>query len=876
LRNWRVRTRLTALILAPTLVGVLLAGARVLGSVDSLAEYQRIRSAAGYAGDLRGLAQALGLERDRTVWYRVTRQQRSALTAQKDVVDGLVRTVRADLGTIDSAYGARAVQEARQAGSQLNALPALRKAVQIGEYDAVIDAVLGLHDEISGSGHDPQLVGESRALAALAHAKEEVSKQRATLIGALLAGRRFTADELERFIAARSQQKGRIAEFSGDATPADGGLYAVTVTGNNVIRAELTKSWAIALAGQNRPLVPAVNGTAAAQQWFDDNGETIDRLHTVERRVAASVDGRSAVLQSAEQRNAWVAGGLILALLLLVLVTTVLIARSMVRPLRRLRVEALEIAGHRLPEIVQRLRESDEPDTPPTRPIGVGTRDEIGEVARAFDEVHQQAVRLAAEESRLRGTVNSMFVNLSRRTQTLVERQIGLIDGLERGEQDGGRLADLFRLDHLATRMRRNSENLLVLAGHEPPRRRSRPARLMDVVRAALSEVEDYERVTIRVQRGVAVAGHAANDVVHLIAELVENALTFSPRQSEVVVSSSLFEGGGALLAIGDSGIGIQPGELAEYNRRLAVPPTIDVSVSRRMGLFVVGRLALRHRIRVQLRPGQDAGLVAMVLFPPELIVTAADPARPDASAIPAAPATPGAPVLSAPPYAPPASAEVSSGYHSPADGYHAAWNTEPPVNPPDRLPSVRDSPLERGDEYLPIFASVESAWFRRPGTGPAADRPPPHGGSSAAPATPAAVPDPATPPTGIPGPRVAPPTAPGPAAPPAGEPIRASGGRPAGGGGPAASGWHAAEAARDPSLGGVTQAGLPKRRPRANLIPGSAGPAAPGPAPETPRPAVSAEQVRSRLSSFQQGVRRGRADLAGGGGMERSDLDET
>ena len=221
-----------------------------------------------------------------------------------------------------------------------------------------------------------------------------------------------------------------------------------------------------------------------------------------------------------------------------------------------------------------------------------------------------------------------MFVNLSRRTQTLVERQISLIDGLEKGEEDGGRLSDLFKLDHLATRMRRNSENLLVLAGHEPTRRRSQPAKLVDVVRASLSEVEDYERVQVKVHRAISVAGSAANDIVHLVAELVENAIQFSPRASQVVVSSSMIEGGGALLAVSDVGIGMTNEELVETNRRLADPPVVDVSVSRRMGLFVVGRLALRHGIRVQLRPQEVGGLVAMVLLPPELMVEMVQPTQ--------------------------------------------------------------------------------------------------------------------------------------------------------------------------------------------------------------------------------------------------------
>src|SRR5690606_23003881 len=251
----------------------------------------------------------------------------------------------------------------------------------------------------------------------------------------------------------------------------------------------------------------------------------------------------------AEQQRAYVIAGAVLALLIAVLAITTGVARSLVRPLRRLRAEALEIAGKRLPEFVQHLRESRDgavdAEVPPIGvfsrdevgavdaegpPIGVFSRDEVGEVARAFDEVHREAVRLAGDEARLRANVNAMFVNLSRRSQTLVERQLTLIERLERGERDDDRLADLFKLDHLATRMRRNSENLLVLAGQEAARRWSQPVVLMDVVRAALGEVESYDRVSIQVQSDAAIAGQAVNDVVHLLAELIENAVSFSSR----------------------------------------------------------------------------------------------------------------------------------------------------------------------------------------------------------------------------------------------------------------------------------------------------------------------------------------------------------
>ena len=339
------------------------------------------------------------------------------------------------------------------------------------------------------------------------------------------------------------------------------------------------------------------------------------------RQVADELTGSISTLADTSRTNAstdlLVTSLVTLLLLLLVLLISILVARSLTRPLRKLRADALDVAGHRLPEMVRRLSQSEGADeSVDIEPIGVTSTDEIGEVARAFDQVHREAVRLAADEAMLRGNLNAMFINLSRRSQSLIERQLSLIDSLEQSEQDPGRLSSLFRLDHLATRMRRNSENLLVLAGHEVSRRWSQPVPLVDVLRAAISEIEQYERVVLNVQPGIVVVGQAVNDVVHLIAEIVENATTFSPEDTQVYVSGQPLSSGGVLLDITDNGVGISDQEMSHANWRLDNPPVVDVAVSRRMGLFVVGRLAARHGVRVRLRHAQVGGLTALIWLP--------------------------------------------------------------------------------------------------------------------------------------------------------------------------------------------------------------------------------------------------------------------
>ncbi|MBE1566347.1 nitrate- and nitrite sensing domain-containing protein [Nonomuraea africana] len=997
-----MRSRLTALILVPTIAGVVLGGARVVEAVGSIGEYERTVVVAEQATHLRDLIQSLGMERDTGGWFYATKQRRQLKKPyedSKDAVDKQVKVVSAELAAMDAGYGPRVEQAAKLAAAQLKSLSGIRAQQRVRPdstaYRYLVEQLVRVHEELSLLNNDPQILGDFRALTVLVKAKEEISRQRIMLLESYYGTSKVDAQRVTDFIAAGAQQWQLLNSFAADAGTVRSTQLMIGLKNNSdVIRAELSKARAIRLTNDG-PAFQARNLLADPNEWFEDNAKAIAVLEKAESNtepgktgLAQAVTTRAQDLQSAELRTALLVGAAIVGLLLLVLTFTVLIARSMVSPLRRLRSEALEIAGFRLPDVVRNLRVSGNATVPEIEPIDVEGKDEIGEVAQAFDEVHRQAVRLAAEESELRSNISAMFVNLSRRTQTLVERQISLIDGLEKGEQDGSRLADLFSLDHLATRMRRNSENLLVLAGHEPTRRRSQPAKLVDVVRAALSEVEDYDRVQVKVHRATAVIGSAANDLVHLVAELVENAIQFSPKNSNVIVSSSIIEGGGALLSVSDQGISMTDEELAEANRRLAEPPVVDVSVSRRMGLFVVGRLALRHGIRVQLRNGEGSGLIAMVLLPPPLLPDANQPPPPqrpafggsgspapafgapaqngafaafdsfdssgwgnqqprqglgaftadtggdsgffrqppqqggphpsfpsiDLSAMPnldqtaphpggshpsfpsleqpgphpsfpssdnglprrgpragdtgafgtrpradttgafGAPARPdgtgafGTPARGEGVFGPPSRGGDTGAFPTPPPraGDTGAFPTPPPMSAPsypsvERFPSwetstssmpvVDSSPMEQEqEEFLPIFAAVESAWFRRPDE---------------------SVEPPAASPQARREPKYHMPEAQAPAqAVPSESDLWRT---------PADAGWQAAAAASDPSLGGITAAGLPKRTPKANLVPGTAGQA---PQQMSPMPPVSADRIRNRMSSFQQGVRRGRAEL--------------
>ncbi|TMR21014.1 HAMP domain-containing protein [Nonomuraea turkmeniaca] len=552
LRNWRVRTRLIALIAIPTIVAVILGALRVTTSISSAQQYQVIGEVGRLVTGFGELSRDLGLERDLAARYvasgrGTTEAQR--LKGQQDIVDisvGRVRSIARETGSSLSDIGRRSLDRIE---TRLGQLASLRETVAktqlaplptVEKYSETIADMLQLYNELAQGATDEELISTSSALRAIARAEEEASKQRALLTVALVR-ESFDAPEFSAFLDAGSRRDSERAAFLAVATLAQRQMFDDTVANVKIGRAELYIDRAVLLhntsIGASNTLARSsylrrldTSTTSDTDRWFDSISETVDRLHQVQKALGDQVATRSADLAGADRQLAAVNIAIVIALLVLVLAITAVMAGSLVRPLRRLRGDALKIAGQTLPDLVRQLRSTDvDPDRLRVPPIEINSKDEIGEVARAFDEVHREAVRLAGEESKLRSNVNAMFVNLSRRSQTLVERQITLIDGLEQGEQDEQRLGNLFKLDHLATRMRRNSENLLVLAGQEPPRRWSQPVKLVDVARASLSEVENYERVVLEVPEGVSIAGQAVNDIIHLLAELIENALSFSP-----------------------------------------------------------------------------------------------------------------------------------------------------------------------------------------------------------------------------------------------------------------------------------------------------------------------------------------------------------
>ncbi len=634
LRNWRISTRLVSLLALPVVAATSLGALRISDNVSDIQQLDNMKLLTDMTKQATELASALQEERDQSAGPLAHGANASSDDAVKGYRD---RTDRARDNFLDAADEVDAsskdgdLQGVRDSlvglvGDLSNlekirddAFEAERNSTQTVEaYHRLITHLLDLSQDMAEATSNPEMIQRTRALASFSSAKEYASIQRAVIAAALpvtpSTGGSLSENDRLYGESALESEKSELLSFRS-IYGADGAaeLLQPIEEGNPTIEASDTYA--------DRALSQA-NGLAdldkrSYRDWVDDSSSKIDQMGKIETTLLEQMEQKARELRNESEREAIISGALILLVLGVSLVGAFVVARSMIRSLRRLQETATKVAQDRLPELVKQLSESDPQDVDTSvESVGVHSRDEIGKVAAAFDDVHREAVRLAAEQALLRGNVNAMFTNLSRRSQGLIQRQLSLISELESREADPDQLSSLFKLDHLATRMRRNGENLLVLAGEEPGRRWTRPVPLVDVLRAAASEVEQYERIELAAVPTTEVAGRVVNDLVHLLAELLENATSFSSPQTKVKVTGHALPDGRVLIEIHDTGIGLSPEDLAAINERLASPPTVDVSVSRRMGLFVVGRLSQRHGIRIQLRPSDSGGTTALVMLP--------------------------------------------------------------------------------------------------------------------------------------------------------------------------------------------------------------------------------------------------------------------
>ncbi|MDQ1035956.1 signal transduction histidine kinase [Streptomyces sp. V3I8] len=632
LRNWRISTRLVSLLALPVVAATSLGALRISDTMDEIQQLENMKLLTDMTKQATELASALQEERDKSAGPLANGGKASDV-AIKGLRDKTDRERAAflegtheldDQGDNENLDGVR--DNVVAIATQLTGLSDVRNSAfqekenssqSVEAYHRLIEQLLGLSQDMAEATSNPEMIQRTRALAAFSSAKEYASMQRAIIAAALpptdktfgelspndrqygLSAFENQGFELSSFASIYEGKVGELTKPLDDPSPtikdADGYLQRV-LQRNNGLEARAKRSYL---------------------DWVDADSARYQEMSKIELTLLNQMEQKARELRNEAEQEAILSGALILLVLGVSLVGAFVVARSMIRSLRRLQDTATKVAQDRLPELVKQLSESDPQDVDTSvESVGVHSRDEIGQVAAAFDDVHREAVRLAAEQALLRGNVNAMFTNLSRRSQGLIQRQLSLISELESREADPDQLSSLFKLDHLATRMRRNGENLLVLAGEEPGRRWTRPVPLVDVLRAAASEVEQYERIELSSVPTTEVAGRVVNDLVHLLAELLENATSFSSPQTKVKVTGHALPDGRVLIEIHDTGIGLSPEDLAAINERLASPPTVDVSVSRRMGLFVVGRLSQRHGIRIQLRPSDSGGTTALVMLP--------------------------------------------------------------------------------------------------------------------------------------------------------------------------------------------------------------------------------------------------------------------
>ncbi|MER8233929.1 nitrate- and nitrite sensing domain-containing protein [Streptomyces sp. NPDC094049] len=725
LRNWRISTRLVALLTLPVVAATSLGGIRINESLKDMEQLEHMQLLTKLTREATDLAQALQAERDLSAGplangrpvsdYQVANNRRKTDREYKSFLEATE-----DIPATEGNEALRSIrQNVSQIASQVIQLNTIRgnaysksalHSVTVEAYSRLVRSLLSLSQDMAQATSNPDMIKRTRALAAFSSAKEYASIQQAIIAGALPPSDKATGKILEgdRLYgeAALTSESVELKSFQAiyESTGGDANELTASLNSGNPSILAAEKYTENALQSDKGLPEAAPRGHL---NFTDEYGTKIAAMNRIERGLLGDMETMARELRQESQREAIVNGALILLVLGVSLIGAFVVARSMIRSLRRLQDTATKVAQERLPELVKQLSESDPQDVDTSvESVGVHSRDEIGQVAAAFDDVHREAVRLAAEQALLRGNVNAMFTNLSRRSQGLIQRQLSLISELESREADPDQLSSLFKLDHLATRMRRNGENLLVLAGEEPGRRWTRPVPLVDVLRAAASEVEQYERIELSSVPATEVAGRVVNDLVHLLAELLENATSFSSPQTKVRVTGHALPDGRVLVEIHDTGIGLSPEDLAAINERLASPPTVDVSVSRRMGLFVVGRLSLRHGIRIQLRPSDSGGTTALVMLPVDVAQGNKKPmpkpggqgAMPPGTApggrLPAGPGGPGG--------ARPGQGGASSAAGRLASGAAAARGQVGTGAPRPALPARDGSPLPGGPQNAP------------------------------------------------------------------------------------------------------------------------------------------------------------------------------
>ncbi|WP_156758700.1 nitrate- and nitrite sensing domain-containing protein [Actinokineospora pegani] len=567
------------------------------------------------------------------------------LSAQQQETDRAINELRSALDTLAASAPQEVNDRIRELNDVLAPLPQRRAQVESGRaelaevfdyYNSVLDAGTALFDTQARIVPDPVVVQAGLVATDIFRSGDRQSRA-SSLASAAIATRGFTTEQHVDFALLVGSYRSTLT------TAAQSGTERVKQQHNALIASQ---SWANLIAAEDAMigLAPSeqdggsANNSAnvvpalGAAEWEALSSETSEQVIALAKQQAT--DGVQLGLERADDKFFEVIVGSLIALLavvtgivLAVRISRRLVNKALVTRLEKLKDDALKLAHERLPSIVDRLRTGDRVDVgAEVPPLDYGT-DEIGQVADAFNAAQYTAIAAAVKESQAREGVNRVFLGIAHRHQGLVHRQLKILDRMEREEENPEHLDSLFQLDHLATRARRNAENLIILAGEQPGRQWRKPVRLLDILRAAVAETEQYVRVRVRQVPDVALQGVAVADTIHLVAELVDNAASFSPPRSQVEVYTSQVSGG-VVVEIEDHGLGMTPEDREQHNQMLAHPPEFDAMALRgesRLGLFVVARLAARRAIRVELRESPYGGTVALVFIPSDIVSESAD-----------------------------------------------------------------------------------------------------------------------------------------------------------------------------------------------------------------------------------------------------------
>lgn len=564
---------------------------------------QERRQTLVYLADPRASDALAALKRSRTATDRAVAKVRKN-AKDEDVRDEMNGGTSQRLTTIlDALDGVDSLRRSVEEGT-------VNRAQALDLYNRLVDPCYTLMANLHVVDN-VEMDKQGRALVNVANARELLSREDALLGSALVAGR-VTRDDI-RDISDLVAQRTLLYDISLPLLPSSE-------------RGRFERYWSNADTAPLRVAEQAVVTSPAgsphgvtAQSWDRAAGHVLDELADLDDKAGDHYQDRVSPVATGVIVKAVIAGVLGLIALLASLVMSVRIGRGLIRDLRRLRLDAHEASGVRLPSVMRRLSGGEQVDIETEVPRLEYDKNEIGEVGQALNTLQRAAVEAAVKQSELRDGVSEVFVNLARRSQVLLHKQLTLLDTMERRTEDTDELADLFRLDHLTTRMRRHAEGLVILSGAAPSRQWRKPVQLMDIVRAAVAEVEDYERIEVRRLPRVAVTGPAVADLTHLVAELLENATVFSPPHTAVQVVGERVANG-FTLEIHDRGLGMAAEALLDANLRLAETPEFELSDTDRLGLFVVSRLAQRQNVRVSLQPSPYGGTTAVVFIPDALL----------------------------------------------------------------------------------------------------------------------------------------------------------------------------------------------------------------------------------------------------------------